>query len=140
MSVRVLLLFSICVAALGAELSPPLTPAGTSAESQPASAAAPAASAASSLLSVQILSGDRQPGQPARARLQIAALRIDLDTTEDGVLSIPGVPKGKLHLKVLVAGAAPCEIEFDSAGEVQTTAKVFVPKLGRGTQCGAVDE
>lgn len=112
-------------------------PAAASAPPQPPSAAAPAQSAR---VLVQVRFGVEGPGMPAPARLQIPAMRLDIDTDEHGERALPGVPKGKVRLRIFVAGADPCTVDFVAAGDKATTVKVFVPKRGRGDKCNRLTD
>jgi hypothetical protein len=109
---------------------------GANAASQPRSAARQGNSAMRPHVLLQVRFGDEKPGVPAQAKLQISGvINLEVSTNERGERALPVVPKGKIHLKVFVAGADQCDIDLDAPGDKPTTVRLFVPKRGVGSKC-----
>jgi hypothetical protein len=137
MLIRATLMGCICCAALAGGMAAVAQPPRGSASPapKPAASAPQATPPAGSSVNFKVSFGDAKPGKPAQARLQIPAMNIDVATNELGERALPGVPKGKVTLKVFVAGADPCSLQLDIAGDKVTKVHLFIPKRGLELKC-----
>jgi hypothetical protein len=109
---------------------------GARAASQAASSPPPRADPVEkSTVIFKVRFGDGKPGKPAPAQLQIPALSLAMEIDEGGEGELPPLAKGKVHAKVFVPGAEPCELDFMAPGDKIMTVNLFVPKRGSGKSC-----
>ena len=130
---------AIAAATVTFAAEPPTT--GARAASHAASTPPPgAAPVEKSSVIFKVRFGDGKPGKPAPAQLKIPALSLAMEIDEGGEGELPALAKGKVHAKVFVPGAEPCELDFMAPGDKTMTVNLFVPKRGSGKSCERIKD